>query len=323
MASLVRGDGSAAIARRRAARRRKRGHFQNMAAPVASIMAFGRSKQTTPICQAGRTRGKTRPDRRLSRARIARATSATQYRSELRTGSAYGPPVWLLERGERSKARGRETKRAESAFTSSLMAGYRERERTGEKRCRGKGAEKKDATGILTVVRPGRPHRYRELALERFDLHLLLLPLSSLGLRSHLAEDRVFGRAESRTAALSRLLRGLPRRPGARLDINVVLRHRDLIVHAQRIRADDLLLRLQYDFLAARLRQRLQRYHRLPVLALDRRLHGLARYLDRYRLYLDLLDIRLNLHFGYYVRGRHINLRRRRHITVPKWLARG
>lgn len=177
------------------------------------------------------------------------------------------------------------------------------------------------ALRTLTVVRAGRPHRYRELALERLDLHLLLLPLPSLGLGCHLAEDRVVGRAEASAAALARLLSGLARRSGAGLDINVVVRHRDLVVHADRVRANYLLLRLQYDFLAARLRQRLQRYHRLPVLALDRRLHGLARYLHWYRLYLDLLDVWLNLHFGYYVRGRHINLRRRRHVNVPKWLA--
>jgi len=173
----------------------------------------------------------------------------------------------------------------------------------------------------LTVVRAGRPHRYRKLALERLDLHLLLFPLSSLGLSGHLAENRVVGGTETRATALPRLLSSFTRRPGAGFDINVVIRHGNLVVYAKRIGANDLLLRLQYDFFSARLRQRLQRYHRLPVLALDRRLHGLARYLHRYRLYLDLLDVRLDLHFGYYVRGRHINLRRRRHVNVPKWPA--
>jgi len=45
--------------------RRKRGHFQNMAAPVASVMAFGRSKQTRrPVKPVGRAAGD--PGRRFS-----------------------------------------------------------------------------------------------------------------------------------------------------------------------------------------------------------------------------------------------------------------
>lgn len=72
---------------------RKRGHFQNMAAPVASVMAFSRSKQTTRTVKPGGTRQDDPHCSIIFRGTIARASNATQYRSVLsRTGSAY-PPV--------------------------------------------------------------------------------------------------------------------------------------------------------------------------------------------------------------------------------------
>ena len=243
-----------------------------------------------------------------------------------------------------------------------MYIGKRKREETKRER---------ERETVLTIISAGCPHRHREFALEGLDLHLLLLPLPSLGLAAgagHLGEDRVLGRlggpeplSTCPGGALPRLLlraarrgRDNTRRPWARLHVNICLiGHGYLIVDAEWVAANDLLLRLEDDLLlAAGLRQRLQRYHARMMMVLllqvlsrrhrgylvmvmmmmeafvilglinDRRLYCLAGYFDRHRLNLHLLDVRLDFDLGYHVRGRHINVACRRHVCVSSSLSR-